>query len=140
MTKRVTLLPQTTITAALANQVGEVFTGLGGVDDISIEARFNYGSGGTTVKAWVQTSIDGGVSWFDIANFAFTTAAANKLHAVTKNPATPPTAGVAPGDAALADNTVLNGILGDRYRIKWTSTGTYAGLTNLRIDAVFDTD
>lgn len=134
---RAPVLAETTITAAAAGQLSGEIRGLAGCKHITALAKFVYGSGGTSVKAWLQTSVDGGTSWYDIACFAFTTSTASKLHTVTVNPATPMTAGSAPSDAALADNTVLNGPIGDRFRLKYTSVGTYAGGTTLAVDAVF---
>ena len=132
---RATILAQTTIAGAVSNQVSAVLKGFAGAKNIAAQATFNYGSGGTTVKAWLQTSFDGGATWHDIACFAFTTAAARLLHNVVENPATPFTPAAAT-DASLADNTVKNGPIGDRFRIKYTTTGTYAGATNLRVDLV----
>lgn len=134
--RRVTLLAQTAIAAAVANQLGSALEGLEGCDFIGLQATFNYGAGGTTVKAWLQTSLDAGVTWFDIANFAFTTAAGKKLQVVRCDPATPLTPGTVPASAALADNTVVDGVIGDRARILYTTTGTYTGTTNLKIDAI----
>ena len=36
----------------------------------------------------------------------------------------------------LADDTILDGLLGEQFRVKWKSTGTYSGLTSLAITAV----
>lgn len=136
--KYINLLPQTIITAALTNNValgkgGAAGTGgLAGGKHLFVQAKFVYGSGGTTVKAWVQTSLDKGVFWFDIVNFAFTTANLNKVAAVNGLLAA---IHATPTDAALADNTVNNGLLGDRIRVKLTTTGVYAGNTTLQIDA-----
>ena len=46
---------------------------------ITLQGSLTYTSGGTTAKAWVQTSLDGGTNWFDLACFSFTTAAAVKV-------------------------------------------------------------
>jgi hypothetical protein len=107
--------------------------GLGaGCNYLGLLAQFTYvASAATSVKAWVQTSFDGGVTYFDIMNFAFTTSTLNKWAAVSTNivcaaPATPT-------DATLADNTMNNGLLGDRVRIKLTTVGTYGAGTNLTI-------
>ena len=48
-------------------------------ESLVIQANFTYGSGGTSADAWVQTSLDGGTTWTDIANFHFTTASARWL-------------------------------------------------------------
>ena len=122
-------LAQTTIAEAVTGVVGSTFS-VRGARYLLIEAIFNYGSGGTNAKFWVQTRVNGG-TWRDIANFAFTTSAATKWSAVHKDTAL--AAAIAASDAALADDTILNGMLGDEIRIKYTTTGTYAGATNIKI-------
>jgi hypothetical protein len=132
-----TLLPQRTIAFAEAAQLGPVIsmpTDPSTTRTLTVEAVFLYGSGGTTVKAWVQTSLDNGVTWVDIMNFAFTTAAASKVSKTSLSAVL--AAGVTPTDGTMADNTILDGLLGDRVRVKWTSTGTYAGATSLKVTAV----
>lgn len=130
---RFTLLPTTTITTAVGATAGTVVSGLAGVTYLLIQAVFAWGSGGTTAKAYVQTSMDGTV-WNDIMSFAFTTAILTKQSAVTSAIAL--AAGVTPTDGSLADNTIVNGLLGDRLRIKYVTTGTYAGGTTLTITGV----
>jgi hypothetical protein len=39
-------------------------------------ASFVYGSGGTSVDVWTQTSLDGGSTWIDVCNFHFLQATA----------------------------------------------------------------
>ena len=73
--------------------------------------------------AWVQTSLDQGQTWVDIFCAAFTTAAGFKI--VNLSGLTPRTTVLAPTDAGLADDTVVDGALGDRLRLKITSTGTF---------------
>jgi hypothetical protein len=135
-----TLLNPLTITTALTAYTAGTpygasgFTNLGGARYVGFEAIFTYGSGGTTCKAWVQTSFDGGTTWLDVVNFAFTTASLNKVGAISAAiaaaaPATPTT-------QTLADNTMNNGLLGDRLRVVITTTGTYAGGTTLKIACV----
>ena len=121
--------PITTAVSALTSTP----VSLGRVEVLAINADFAYGSGGTTVKAWVQTSLDGGVTWMDIANFAFTTAAARRAYNLTNVAVT---AIATPTDGTLADNTSVNGFLGTMFRVKYTTTGTYAGATSLKITAV----
>jgi len=88
-----------------------------------------YGSGGTTIKVWVQSSLDGGTTWFDVMNLAFTTASTSI--AGTASPALGKTP-VASTDGTLAD-LGINHQLGDRIRLKYTSTGTYGGSTTLTV-------
>lgn len=125
----ITLLPPVTITAAVANVVGPTVP-VNGLRDLLVEAAFVYGSGGTTAKAWVQTRVKGG-TWRDVMNFAFLIASLTKFQKVSI--VTALAANIAASDAALADNTILDGFLGDELRIKYTTTGTYAGSTTLAL-------
>lgn len=106
--------------------------GLGaGCNYLGLTAVFTYvADSATSVKAWVQTSFDGGVTWNDIVNFAFTTSTLKKVAAVSTNIAA---THATPTDATLADNTINNGLLGDRVRVKLTTVGTYGAGTNLTI-------
>jgi hypothetical protein len=131
--KTTIILPSTTITAAVAGvTTGSVGMSLVGANVLTVEAIFTYGSGGTTAKFWVQTKIAGG-NWTDIMSFAFTTASADKFSTVCNYIAL--AGGTARTDAALADNTILNGLLGDQIQVKYTTTGTYAGGTTIQLIA-----
>ena len=131
-----TTLYSATITAAITAVGQTAVIGLPGTKELHLHANFTYGSGGTSADVWVQTSLDNGVTWVDVANFRFTTASGRKVSVVVSNPATPLTAGTVPGSGALAANTVLNGILGDQFRALVTTVGTYAGGTTLALDMV----
>lgn len=129
---RKTLLAQTTIGAA-----GTVTTtpirGIGSAMYLLVLIKFLYGAGGTAVKAYIQTSLDGGTTWIDIMCFAFTTSAITKISKVSGEIAL--AANVTPGDGALTDNTILDGVIGDMLRVKYVSTGTYTGATSLAVVA-----
>lgn len=99
---------------------------------LSIQARLAYGSGGTTITAWVQTSLDGGVTWNDVAAFGFTTASSTKVMNV--NSQTPALTPITITDGTLANDTAKDGMVGPQWRVKYTTTGTYAGNTQLFID------
>ena len=131
---RTTLLPTTTIHDAVTGVVTDPIIGLVGMTYLAVQTTFVYGAGGTSVDAWIQTSLDAGVSWIDVMNFHFTTATGTKVSAVVTSTAL--AAAVTPGDAALGANTILSGLLGDRVRAKYTSTGTYTGANTLTIDMV----
>ncbi len=105
------------------------------IKNLTLHCRFTYGSGGTTAKFWVQTSFDKGTTWVDIANFAHTTASINRLYNL--KPETGITAILTCLDATLADNTAVDGVLGNRLRVKYTTTGTYAGSTTVAINASY---
>lgn len=98
---------------------------------IGAAAVFDYGSGGTNAKAWLQSSFDDGTTWMDIANFAFTTADATRVFALG-NP-TFGTANLTPADGTLGDNAIVQFPIGDQIRVKLVSTGTYAGATTLKV-------
>jgi hypothetical protein len=128
------LLPATTIGAAVPVGLSPVILGMAAMKSLIVQATFVYGAGGTTCKAWVQTSFDKGGSWVDIINFAFLLASAKKISAVKQSTVV---AGAYVGtDGTLADDTIKDGLLGDRLRVRYTTTGTYTGLTTLALSAV----
>lgn len=104
---------------------------------VSLQADFDFGADGTTAKAWVQTSLDGGLTWIDVANFAFLVADSRKVSALNRGLA-PSAQGAVATDGSLADDTIVQGIMGDRIRVKVTTTGTYSGSTTLKVTAVFN--
>ncbi len=131
MFSRRTLLSETITVAQAAVVYGEI-SGLVGCKGLAVEANFTYGSAGTTAKVWIQTSLDGGTNWIDIMCFAFATTTARAVMSVVSASLVVTT----PTDATLADNTAVNGVLGDRFRAKVTTVGTYAGDTTLVVNAV----
>ena len=116
------------LNATLAGAVTAVVTGPQPIQDpirsLALHAEIVVAGGGTTAKAWVQTSYDGGLSWCDIASFAFTTSSARRLYNLTDVVVS---SIATPSDAALADNTAVNGFLGPILQVKLTTTGTYTG-------------
>jgi hypothetical protein len=117
-----------TITAA-GTQNGEWVEDLDGMLACLASLRLACGSGGTTVRAYLQTTPDDGTTVVDIACVLFGTASEQAL--LNFSALTPKTTQVTPGDAALADDTAIDGILGTKVRLKVVSTGTYAGSTVL---------
>src|SRR3990172_876648 len=105
----------------------EVIDELDGMTAVSLSLRLAYGSGGTSLKAYIQTSLDQGTTWIDIACIVFGTAAEHKT--LNLSGLTPKTTQYEPTDGALADDTAVDGILGDRLRLKAVVTGTYGGST-----------
>jgi hypothetical protein len=96
----------------------------------TIEANFTYGSsGGTTAKVTVETTLNQGTTWIEVARFAFTTA--SKQSVVNLSGLTAVTTVYTP--AALSDDSVKDGILGDRFRAKVTTTGTYVGNASVTV-------
>lgn len=97
---------------------------------VMVEANFNYGSGGDTLKVMVETSPDQGTTWIEVARFAFATASAQK---VVNLSGLTPVAVYAPG--SLSDDAVKDGILGDRFRARILkgAGAAYAGNTSLSL-------
>ena len=129
------LLAPLTIGAAVAATATTAETGLDGMKHLTAEAKFLYGAGGTDVNLYIQTSLDEGLSWIDIIQFNFLTTAANKVSSVTSCIA-PAAQAFAPVDGSLASNTIIQGVLGDRIRLKYLSTGTYTGATSIAVYAL----
>ena len=123
-----------TVTTA-GTAAGSAITGLNSAGYVALQANFTYGSSGGTVVVYVQTSLDGGTTWTDIAAIQFTNSSARKI--VTVGPLVAPgTSFVTAGSAALTVNTQVPGVLGDRLQVLVVSTGTYAGTTTLAVHAV----
>lgn len=86
-----------------------------------------WGSGGSAVKMYIQTSFDKGNTWVDV--ICFTAAGAVKTRTGNLSKLTPVTTPYTPTDAALTDDTVKDGQIGDRWRCKVVVTGTYVSST-----------
>lgn len=129
-----------TITAALTDEVitllsdgagnaREYVGDLEGLSAIDVQFKFDNAIGGSTLKAWLQTSLDQGATWSDLWCFAATTSPKTRQRTLVPN-----NTENTPTDGSLADNTVATGIVfGDRFRVKVTSTGTYSGNSNLSV-------
>lgn len=115
----------TVTTAGTAN--GTPQTGLEGIIALSWNLRLAWGGGGTSIKAYLQTSLDQGTTWIDIACIAMLAASLHRV--VNLSGLTPKTTLITPTDGALADDSCVDGILGDRFRTKLVSVGTYASST-----------
>jgi hypothetical protein len=99
---------------------------LHGLSALTLYAVMTYGSGGTTARVVIETSLDQGNTWVEIARFEFTTADAKKFAHLSSDEKV-----AVASYAALDSEGVNNGLLGDRLRAKVTSTGTYAGSTQI---------
>ena len=126
-----TPLLSATITTAVTATTTTAVTLRSDVRSIGIHCNFDYGSGGTTAKFWVQTSFDGGTTWVDIAAFAHTTSDLRRVVNLSSNTAV--TTLYTATDGTLTDDTVKDGVIGGQIRVKYTTTGTYAGTTTINI-------
>lgn len=123
-----------TITTAVTALVMTPVLDLDGLSAVTLFVRFAPTSGGATCKAWVQTSLDQGQTWMDVFCAAFTTAAGVKV--VNLSALTPRTTVLVATDGTLGDDSTVDGVLGDRLRMKITSAGTYGSSTFLSARAV----
>lgn len=113
--------------------LADVVESLEGMVALAVSLMFQYTSGGGAdlVKAYVQTSLDQGSTWVDIACVTFGTA--SKTVVLNFSALTPKISQVTPTDGALADNTAIDGVLGDRVRVKLKTTGAAYGANTLLV-------
>ncbi len=130
------VIPLRILNATLAGAVtADVSAGsfdIGRCESLTLQAVITVAGGGTTAKAWVQTSLDG-TTWVDIASFAFTTSTATRAYHLTSAAVT---SIATPTEGTLTDNTAVNGFLGPLVRVKLTTTGTYTGASSFVIHAL----
>ena len=111
-----------------ATSVSDTFSIEPNTKQITLLGKFDRGaSGGTAVKAYLQTTFDDGTTWQDVACIVFATTSAQKLISVAKDSKL---AAVAGTDGTLADDTA-NAFFGQKWRLKMISTGTYVGPATL---------
>jgi hypothetical protein len=90
----------------------------------NIEALFTYGSGGTSVDVYLQTTHDGG-NWRDTCHFAqLTTSSARALWRAN------------PADSVLDPDQQFAAPFLSWWRMKYVIAGTYAGNTSLQINVI----
>ena len=114
--------------------IGDWIEDLAGMLALSLQAQLAYGSGGTTVTVYFQTSIDQGQTAIDIAAVQFATAPGTEM--ANLSGLTPKTTPVAPGQQTLTPGTCVDGILGDRVRAVVVVVGTYGGSTALNLTGI----
>lgn len=106
--------------------VGAWVTDLEGMTGLSVQFLFLSGGGGTSLVAYLQTSLDQGNTAIDLAAAAFaTTSGAAIFNLAGASILTPYT----PTDGALTPGTAIDGPLGDMLRLKVISLGTYLSPT-----------
>lgn len=115
-------------TSAITNVYSEPVTGLGSLDSVSLAFTATLVGGGTNATAVVQTSLDDGANWYDVCNAQFT-ATGVRLACVNGTTAFAPAAA-----ASLSANTKLDGFLGDRLRVAFTTTGTWTTGSSVSVD------
>jgi hypothetical protein len=134
-------IPITTAITQTVSQTFQVRPGPGGQwlpATLTLQCNLTWGSGGTTVDADLQTSLDGGTTWTDVANCNFASIAASKrlIWTIESSLVAAPVQVTTPTDGTMTANTALSGVFGNMWRVKYQTTGTFAGGTSLRIDAI----
>jgi hypothetical protein len=94
-------------------------------DDTDIVTLTNLVEPAADYNVFVQTTLDDGVTWCDVMNFHFTTFDLVKMHAVKLNTALG--ANITPTDGGMSGNAILSGLIGNKIRLKYTTTDEYVG-------------
>jgi hypothetical protein len=125
-----------TVTTAVSTTVGDILelrAAPGGpLLPASVAAQFTFtyaGSTGTSAVGFLQSSIDGGQTYFDVAAASFGTSSGKTLF----NIASSSNATVTPSSGSLTANTAI-GTFGPLFRALLVSQGTYQSGTSLKID------
>lgn len=105
-------------------QNGTPVTSLEGMAAASLQVRLSSAAGDSSINVYIQTSLDQGQSWFDIACVGFTTTPGVQTLNVSGLDKAEPTA---PSNLGLAPGTIADGPVGDRLQAIVVSTGTYGG-------------
>lgn len=113
------------VTAA-GTQIGNAIEDLEGLESLTIYGKLSAAtpSSGAGVTVYIQSSI-GGADWYDVACIAF----GDETEARAANVVASAAAPALLTDAAMADNTVLNGPLGDRLRAIVVTEGTFGAMS-----------
>lgn len=101
---------------------------LEGMASCTLDVFFTYGAGGTDAVAKIETSLDQGATWIEVARFRFTTASGEKVMALR---ADKEIEAAVDATTTLTNDTARSGIFGDRWRARLTTTGTYTGATTI---------
>lgn len=94
-----------------------------GAVQLALFGNFDYGSGGTTVKCYVQGSYDQGTTWIPVANITFATADDVKVANVVAE-------SKASWDAnASQSDDASNNVIPPKIRVQVVVAGTYTSTT-----------
>jgi hypothetical protein len=122
------LLGSKSFTTAITGSTTDAVEGLGKVGALNLICAFTAAGGGTTCIVRVGTTLDGGVAFYDIARFDFTTSTAVKRCSIDGRAA----AAVA-ALAALGSEGKIDGLIGDALRIEVTTTGTFTAGSKVEV-------
>jgi hypothetical protein len=105
------------------------------INAVTLVGKCVRAGGGGECDAYIQTNIDG--TWYDIADFHFTTdATLTKFFNLTTATAVTAAAGTLPA-SPIADDTAVDTVLGDSLRVRLITSGTaYTGASTLKVVAI----
>jgi hypothetical protein len=118
-----------TVVTASNDETGAAVAYIGNLDGMkaaTLQGNLTWGSGGTSIKAIWETTLDQGVTWIEVCRMAF--GVASEENVVNLSGLTP--VGVYT-PVALADDAVKDGIFGNRWRVRILTVGVYAGNTSI---------
>lgn len=105
--------------------VGAWVTDLAGMTSLAAQVRMLWGSGGTSIKAYVQSSLDQGNTAYDVALVNFLAASRTAIFSIQQTTS----AMLTPVEAGAEAESVPVPVLGDRLRLKLVVVGTYVNTT-----------
>jgi len=117
------------VITAPTTYTGDWLTDLDGMVSASVLLDFRSATGPQLldgdpyIRAYLQTSLDDGNSVIDLASVVFQSTNQQQVFNIAAD--TTSTAPMTATDGALADNTILGGLLGNRLRLKVTTQGTW---------------
>jgi hypothetical protein len=80
-----------------------------------------------SLDLYIQTTLDNEETWCDIMQFSFSVFTARRVQAVNLDTAL--TANTTPTDGTMSANTILNGLMGNKLRLKYIVVGDYRDST-----------
>ena len=109
--------------------IGSATDGLGGMEGFNCQVRFMLGTGSGGCRVYIQSSLDQGSSWFNIAVTEFDVVSVPWIFAVRTA-----TTGLVTPVAGASGNSpettgVITSVLGDRLRAYIIVSGTYVNTT-----------
>lgn len=122
------LVPPTSINS---NGTSTPLTGMEIADlDFQLQVTQIPTGGAPTLDVYLQTSLDGGFFWSDIAHTQFTTVPTSRFGSIADDQMPASNNIMTPSDGALVGEKVVPGLVGDQFRCKWVfaaggSTGSY---------------
>ena len=108
--------------AAVTGQTTSAILNAPGTNYLLLQAIISGLDGGTSANFIVQTSVDDGNHWQDIASFAFSTGTSGKVHGLLASSV----ANMSLISGILSANSLQQGILGDQFRLFYGTFGTYS--------------